>query len=520
MKNKIINYLNIFIIFIVSFFANFYFGSIGVFPIDSFAFFDSANFINKGFLPIRDFWTSNGFLVDLIQSVFFKLFGVSWFSYLLHPSLLNFLFALFTYQFLKKEGLNVISALFYSVSVSLLAYPSAGVPFPDHHSLILSIISMYLLIYGFKSHKNIIWVCIPPVLFAAFLCKQIPASFFIIVSFCLIIFESFLNKNFSKFLPLILSSIITLSIFILFLKFSNTDFRDFLIQYIYFPLTIGEERSLGLNIKSIFLKLITDFKFFLIIGLILIFEIIKEIYIRKDKINYFFDTEFIVLLVSLIAIFNQLLMKNQNIIFFILPILLGITHIRIVKKYNKNFFLLIIIILLNIFITTKYHYRFNIDRKFMELENINKTILFDAKKISPKLKGLKWTSLNKERGLNNETQLLEESINYLRLNKGNSLIVTSYQFILSEIDHQFYSPNRWYTNDGISYPLNDNKFYSEYKKFFKNKLLKYGTKIIFTVGTVNDESFNFVMKKDCIRTKKINEILYEHKLLNCIINKE
>ena len=50
--------------------------------------------------------------------------------------------------------------------------------------------------------------------------------------------------------------------------------------------------------------------------------------------------------------------------------------------------------------------------------------------------------------------------------------------------------------------------------------LKYGTKIIFTVGTVNDESFNFVMKKDCIRTKKINEILYEHKLLNCIINKE
>ena len=67
-----------------------------------------------------------------------------------------------------------------------------------------------------------------------------------------------------------------------------------MIQYIYFPLTIGEERSLGLNIKSIFLKLITDFKFFLIIGLILIFEIIKEIYIRKDKINYFFDTEFIV----------------------------------------------------------------------------------------------------------------------------------------------------------------------------------------------------------------------------------
>ena len=63
----------IFILFILSFSVNYYYGSLGVFPIDTFAFFDSANLINKGLLPIRDYWTSNGFLVDILQSFFFKL---------------------------------------------------------------------------------------------------------------------------------------------------------------------------------------------------------------------------------------------------------------------------------------------------------------------------------------------------------------------------------------------------------------------------------------------------------------
>ena len=73
MMLKVLNYsekINIFLILLVSFIVNYYYGSIGVFPIDTFAFFDSANFINKGFLPIRDYWTSNGFFVDILQSFF------------------------------------------------------------------------------------------------------------------------------------------------------------------------------------------------------------------------------------------------------------------------------------------------------------------------------------------------------------------------------------------------------------------------------------------------------------------
>ena len=93
---------NIILIFLTSFIFNIYYGSIGVFPIDTFAFFDSANLINKGFLPIRDYWTSNGFFVDILQSFFFKIFGVNWYSYLFHSSLINFIFAALTYKFLKR----------------------------------------------------------------------------------------------------------------------------------------------------------------------------------------------------------------------------------------------------------------------------------------------------------------------------------------------------------------------------------------------------------------------------------
>ena len=57
-----------FLLFIFSVYVNNYYGSIGVFPVDSFAFFDSAYSINHGMIPFRDYWVMNGPIIDLIQS--------------------------------------------------------------------------------------------------------------------------------------------------------------------------------------------------------------------------------------------------------------------------------------------------------------------------------------------------------------------------------------------------------------------------------------------------------------------
>ena len=181
MMTKLLNYsekINIILILLVSFAANYYYGSIGVFPVDTFAFFDSDNFINKGFLQIRDYWTSNGFLVDFFQSIFFRIFGTNWYSYLLHSSFLNFIFAFLTYRFFLNEGLTKNASLFYSLSVAILAYPPVGVPFPDHHSLIFSLISIYFLIFTIKKKSEFYLLATIISLSIAFLSKQVPAGFF------------------------------------------------------------------------------------------------------------------------------------------------------------------------------------------------------------------------------------------------------------------------------------------------------------------------------------------------------
>ena len=57
----------IFLVFF-SFFINYWTGSRGVFPVDSFLHFDSAARILNNELPIRDYWIMSGLFVDYLQS--------------------------------------------------------------------------------------------------------------------------------------------------------------------------------------------------------------------------------------------------------------------------------------------------------------------------------------------------------------------------------------------------------------------------------------------------------------------
>ena len=78
------DYIYLFFIFLFSFFINFYYSNIGVYPIDTFLHYDAAYRILNGEFPVKDYWISMGFLVDIIQSIFFKILGINWFAYQLH----------------------------------------------------------------------------------------------------------------------------------------------------------------------------------------------------------------------------------------------------------------------------------------------------------------------------------------------------------------------------------------------------------------------------------------------------
>ena len=114
-KNK--NLLSIsLIVFLIIFSISFnqYYGYIGILPIDSFLIFNSGFDLMNGYYPFKDYWTIKEPFIDLIQAVFFKLFGVSWFSYVFHASIFNCIITVFTYYLLKAFNLNNgLSFLFY-----------------------------------------------------------------------------------------------------------------------------------------------------------------------------------------------------------------------------------------------------------------------------------------------------------------------------------------------------------------------------------------------------------------------
>ena len=194
MKNKI--YLIIIAVFSVS--INQYFANKGVFPIDNFLIFDAAFNITSGNHPFKDYWLITGPFLDYIQSVFFLIFGINWFSYFFHASLINIVFALYSFYFFLNIGLKNYYAFIYALGVSVLAYPSIGTPFIDHHSIIFSVMALYSLSLGIIMQKNLFWFLTPLFLIFSFFSKQIPSPYLLILFTIIIFVYFFMTKELNK----------------------------------------------------------------------------------------------------------------------------------------------------------------------------------------------------------------------------------------------------------------------------------------------------------------------------------
>ena len=112
-----------FFLVIISFSTNQYYAYSGVLPVDSFSTFNAGYDILNGSLPFKDFWTIKGPVLDVLQALYFKIFGVSWFSYSLHSSSFNSIFALATFYTLNNFDLDLKYSFIYSALSSILMYP-------------------------------------------------------------------------------------------------------------------------------------------------------------------------------------------------------------------------------------------------------------------------------------------------------------------------------------------------------------------------------------------------------------
>ena len=192
MRNLKIFLINNFLPIILLFFAILichFTGNRGVFPIDSFGHFDNAFRILKGDHPFKDYWVVSGPFIDYFQSLIFFFFGVNWQSYILGASILNGILTLTIYFLFNHLGLGAKKSFFYSACFSILAYPSSGTLFVDHHSTFLSILALNIFIWSMINNKDYLWFLIPILMTFAFLSKQVPSTYILFIIIIVLFFH-------------------------------------------------------------------------------------------------------------------------------------------------------------------------------------------------------------------------------------------------------------------------------------------------------------------------------------------
>ena len=500
-------YLSIYLTLIIfSFFVNFYYSSFGIEPVDSFVLFNGGFKVLNGLIPFKDYWLVTGPLMDYLNAFFFKLFDVSWKSYVIHSSLTNALIAVLIFTLFKTLGLNRIYNLIYTLMFSLLMYPNVGVPFVDHHATIFVLSAFCLFIIGVKKKNKKYFFFIPSLLIIGFLCKQTPTTYGVFaIAFLGFIYLFYVNNIKNFILTTVYGSFFSLFILIFFFYLTKIPLSNFLTQYIYFAGSIGDYRLS--NWKLDFFGIIHEFKFILIP---LIYSISLSIIYFKKEIK----DEFLILLsinlFTAFMIFHQSLTMNENYIFFLIPFLTAFIHIYNKDKYTKNIFLYSMIAIC-LFAVTKYHLRFNEQRKFHRLEKVNLEKAVDASIIHSRLKGLKWITKTFSEEPNKEIEIILESIELLKNENGKFSVITDYLFIPAVLNINDYSPNQWY-HPTVSYPLKDTKYYNNYKNFFVKKLKTNQISKVIIVGNGLEDLLTSTFNKNCFKKTKLSEITFRYEI--------
>ena len=506
---KILNkFYYIFFLLFFSFFINQYYGYLGILPLDSFLIFNSGYDVLNGYYPFKDYWTIKGVLLDLLQGLFFKFFGLSWFSYVLHASFFNCIITLATFYTLLKFNLNINLSFFYSICVAILAYPTAGTPFSDHHVTIISMLCLYSFILAIKTDQIIYWFVLPILMGLAFLSKQAPSSYFIlIISFLSLIYFIF-NFNFKKIIYGLLGVLTFLIIFFSLLNFGDIKFSSFWEQYILFPKSLGASR-LDWVFPLEFKRVILRFKLIHLSILILFIVIFKNI-IKKFK-NIVEKESLIILSLIFSAyalILHQLMTINAIFIYFVIPIFAGLSHTHNINYFKRKNFITYFLIILTLSSTIYYFENYVSNRRFMDLNKVNLNKAIDGGKLNPIFKNIKWINLFYPEKPESEIIKLKKALEIIKNDNRKKMIVTDYQFISVLLSTYDFSPTRfWFHHHG--YPSKENKYFLNWKNFYLNKLNENKIKIVYMIKPLAGETdpLKNILSDNCFKKEKLTDII-------------
>jgi hypothetical protein len=373
--------------------------------------------------------------------------------------------------------------------------------------------------------KNIYWIIVPRFMFLSFFSNQTPSAYINILLILFSIFYFLFFKKFLNFFSFATAASISFVLIALFFYFNHIELEDFIYQYILFPITIGESRIKG--DPSAFIKLADSFSFnnfinqlkfihLFIISLLLIFFLnykkkIKKYLVIEEKISILF-----LILCSLIFVFHQLITANQIFIFFLIPVLSSYFNLIYIKNLFKVKYLQFFIIFSVTLITAKYHYRYNEHRYFMDLEKVDFSKMVDAGILDSKLKNLMWITPEYLNDPMKELNLLKHTVNILKNDKRNKMVITHYSFLSLLTEQNLHMPSRWYVSNN-TYPHSDHKYFKFYKYFFYKNYIKDDIQVIYIVDKSGIKFDDFRKNFDdiCFNNKKINEITFVFEPFKC-----
>ena len=518
LKNNLFFY---FFILLFSFGINFYYANLGVYPIDTFAFFDTAYSILLGLHPFKDIWITTGPVVDYLQAFFFWSFGLSWNSYVLHASLLNSLISVFLFTTLLKFNLNKYLSLFYSVAFSVLAYTVSGTPFAYLHSYTFSLLAILIFFHCIKFKSGISFYFLPIIIFLAFFSMQNPATFISLIILIFLFIYFYYNFEKRLFAILLIGFLSTIMLLFIYLWFSKVPIENIWIQYFLFPLSIAKNRIMGNELahftlyeRSSFRNIIGHFKFINLYILLFLITTFKEI-LNKNLSKEEGIINFSLIFLGIALIFNQLLTSNQTYIFSLIPFLGAFFHIFFKRKYPKLFKTQMFLVIIVLFCTLKYHGEYNSKRKFIDLQNVNLSNFAKGSDLDKKFENLKWITPLFPDNPKKEIALLKDASIHIGREKSPKMVITTDQFFSLLLEENLNIPNRWYTRGGNSYPLKGNEYFNFYKAHLNKIIIKKKIKVIFFVRYPAFNHFKDYFEDICFNKTELNEITNSYTLKDC-----
>jgi len=208
---------------------------------------------------------------------------------------------------------------------------------------------------------------------------------------------------------------------------------------------------------------------------------------------------------------------NGMFIFFIIPILIGFSHIYYLKHFKSKKYILFFLIFLAFSSTAYYWYKYIHKRDFNDLRKASMGEAVDAQILDSKLRGLKWISCLQPNNPKKEISQLLEVIDIIKNDRRNKSIITDYQFISVILSLYDFSPSHvWFINH-VVHQKKESKYFKKYKQLFVNQLKENKIEIAYLIKPLwqSNEVFENGLNINCFKKIKITEILDSYILQEC-----